>query len=127
MPTATILLVDAHEDSRYIYAAILGHHGFGVVASACCVEAVDLAREHGPALIVVAVALSPAPAWTLLRALKQHAATASIPVLAVSSTGLAEHRRSALELGCTDFLVKPLPPLELLATARRLLERPAVA
>ncbi|HEX5870302.1 MAG TPA: hypothetical protein VFY65_07805, partial [Longimicrobium sp.] len=27
VPTPTILLVDAHEDSRFIYAAALGHHG----------------------------------------------------------------------------------------------------
>ncbi|HEX6036875.1 response regulator [Longimicrobium sp.] len=123
MSTPTILLVDAHEDSRFIYAAVLSHHGFGVVECACCTHAVELAREHRPALIVVAVALSPAPAWTLLRALKQHAETAEIPVVAVSTTGLAEHRARALELGCADFLVKPLPPLELLGITRRLLQR----
>jgi CheY-like chemotaxis protein len=125
VPTPTILLVDAHEDSRYIYAAVLGHHGFHVVTSACCAQAVELAREHGPVLIVMAVSVTPAPAWTLLRALKQHAATAAIPVLALSTTGMPEHRLRALELGCAAFLVKPLPPLELLGIARRVLDAPA--
>lgn len=125
MPAPTILLVDANEDSRFIYAAVLGHHGFCVVTSPCCVRAADLAREHGPALIVVAVSVAPAPAWTLMGALKQHAQTASIPVLALSTTGMAEHRLRAQELGCAAFLVKPLPPLELLGIARRVLEQPA--
>lgn len=123
MPTPLILLVDAHEDSRLIYAAALSHHGFHVVDSPCCVQAVELAREHRPGLIVLAVSISPGPAWAMLAALQGDAGTASIPVVALSSTGQAEHRARALELGCAAFLVKPLPPLELLATARRVMER----
>jgi CheY-like chemotaxis protein len=121
VPPPIILLVDAHEDSRLIYAAALGHFGFRVVASECCVHAVQLAREHRPGLIVLGVALSAGPAWALLDAIRAHPATADIPVLAVSTTGLAEHRDRALQLGCAGFLVKPLPPLALLAEARRLL------
>lgn len=121
MSAPTILLVDAHEDSRFIYAAVLDHHGFGVVEADGCERAVELAREHRPALIVVAVTLAAAPVWTLLRALKQDGETASIPVVAVSTTGLMEHRSRALELGCAHFLVKPLPPLELLGITQRLL------
>lgn len=121
MPTPTILLVDAHEDSRLIYAAALGHFGFCVMQSECSVQALELARAHPPHLIVLAVSISSAPAWTLLGALRQHPETAAIPVLAVSTTGLSEHRTRALELGCAAFLVKPLPPLELLAAARQVL------
>ena len=123
VPTPTILLVDAHDDSRLIYAAVLGHFGFRVVASECCAHGVELAREHRPGLIVVAVSVSSAPAWTMLAALREQPETAGIPVVALSSTGQAEHRARALELGCADFLVKPLPPLELLSIARRVLEQ----
>jgi DNA-binding response OmpR family regulator len=121
VPTPTILLVDAHEDSRLIYAAALGHHGFRVVQTECSVQALDLARTQPPHLIVLAVSVSSAPAWGVLNALRQHPETACIPVLAVSTTGLSEHRTRALELGCAGFLVKPLPPLELLAAARQVL------
>jgi twitching motility two-component system response regulator PilH len=121
VPTPTILLVDAHEDSRYIYTAALGHHGFRVVASACCEEGLEMARAERPHLIVLAVATTAAPAWRTLRALKEHGDTAGIPVLAVSTTGLPEHRALALQMGCAAFLVKPLPPLDLLAEARRVL------
>lgn len=121
MPTPTILLVDAHEDSRFIYAAALGHHGYRVLSSGCCQEALAMASVDLPQLIVLAVSLSSGPAWETLRALKSRPETACIPVLAVSTTGLPEHRLRALELGCAGFLVKPLPPLELLAVARDLL------
>jgi DNA-binding response OmpR family regulator len=123
VPTPTILLVDAHEDSRVIYAAALGHYGFRVVQSECSTQALELARAHAPHLIVLAVTLSSAPGWALLGALRQTPETAGIPVVAVSTTGLSEHRARALELGCAAFLVKPLPPLELLAAAREVLGR----
>jgi DNA-binding response OmpR family regulator len=123
VPTPTILLVDAHEDSRFIYAAVLGHYGFRVVQSECSARALEMARVHVPQLIVVAVSVSAAPAWALLGTLRQNPETAAIPVLALSTTGLSEHRVRAQELGCAAFLVKPLPPLELLAAARQVLAR----
>ena len=121
MPTPTILLVDAHEDSRYIYAAALGHFGFRVVECECSTRALEMARAEPPQLIVLAVSMTSAPAWAILDALRADPGTASIPVLALSTTGLSEHRARALEMGCAAFLVKPLPPLELLAAARQVL------
>ena len=124
MSTPTVLLVDAHEDSRAIYAAALGHFGFGVLQSACSAGVLELAREHRPQLIVLAVSYSTGPAWATLHALRQDPETGCIPVLALSTTGLPEHRSRALELGCAGYLVKPLPPLELLAAARQVLGAP---
>jgi CheY-like chemotaxis protein len=117
-----VLLVDANEDSRLIYAAALRHHGFPVVAHDCGVSAVDVARAHRPGVIVLGLSFSSGPGWVALRALKDDPATASIPIVAVSTTGLPEHRERAMAMGCAAFLVKPLPPLELLAVAREFLE-----
>lgn len=122
MPTPTVLLVDAHEDSRLIYAAAFHHYGFSVVALASCVEAVEHARLDPPELLVLAVEQPAAAAWDALRRLKGEPSTAGIPIVAVSTTGMREHCQRAVELGCAEVLVKPLPPRELLAAARRLLD-----
>lgn len=116
-----MLLVDANEDSRLIYAAALRHHGLSVMAHESSVSAVELARTQQPRVIVLALSYASGPGWTALRALKEDPATASIPVVAVSTTGLAEHRDRAMAMGCAAFLVKPLPPLELLAVAREIM------
>lgn len=121
MPRPTILLVDAHEDSRFIYAAMLAHHGYRVVESACGEGALEQVLVHRPQLIVLTISVPAAPAWEMLRALRQHPETAATPVVAVSTTGMAEHREHALALGCVAFLIKPLPPMELLTAARRAL------
>jgi CheY-like chemotaxis protein len=118
----TVLLVDAHEDSRLIYAACLRHHGIAVVAHECFSAAVETARLEQPQVIVLALSFASGPGWTALRALKEDPATAAIPVLAVSTTGLAEHRERAFALGCAAFFVKPLPPLDLLNAALGLVE-----
>lgn len=123
MPPPAVLLVDANEDSRLIYAAVLRHHGISVAAQECCVAAVEHARRQPPQLIVLALSFASGPGWGTLRTLREDPATAGIPIVAISTTGLAEHRDRALALGCAAFLVKPLPPLELLAVARGLLEK----
>lgn len=127
MPSPTVLLVDANEDSRLIYAAALRHHGFSVVADECCEQAVEWARAHRPGVIVLALTFASGPGWVALRSLKEDPATTSIPILAVSTTGLPEHRERAMAMGCAAFLVKPLPPLELLAVARDVLAHGQVA
>jgi CheY-like chemotaxis protein len=124
----TVLLVDAHEDSRLIYAACLRHHGIAVVAHECCIAAVQAARTPPPpGLIVLALSFAPGPGWAALRALKEEPATAHIPIVAVSTTGLAEHRERALAMGCAAFYMKPLPPLALLQTVRELLRSSAAS
>ena len=120
----TILLVDTHEDSRLIYAAVLRHQGLGVVVSDCARSALDVARTARPGVIVMELSLGASPAWSTVAALRSAPETAAIPVLGLSTTGLPEHRERALRLGCSVFLVKPLAPLELLAEVRRLLQTP---
>ena len=122
MPSPTVLLVDANEDSRLIYAAALRHHGFSVVAHECSASAVELARTQQPRVVVLGLSYASGPGWVALRALKEDPVTASIPIVAMSTTGLPEHRDRAMAMGCAAFLVKPIPPLELLAVAREVMQ-----
>ena len=121
MSAQTVLLVDSHDDSRTIYRIILEHHGYVVLGTCCPEEAVRVARARRPDLIVLELAPFRASALEGLRALKSHPATASIPVLALSTALGDPDRERALAAGCAGYLLKPCPPLELLAEARRLL------
>ena len=122
MAAPAVLLVDANEDCRLIYGAAFRHHGLSVLVLAAFEEAVEKARDERPQLIVLALTYSTGPGWEVLRRLKADPETACIPVVGLSTTGLAEHRERALALGCVAFLVKPLPPLELLNAVRRVLQ-----
>jgi len=116
-----VLLVDSHEDSLQIYTLALRHFGFVVLAAAVHPEGESLAREHRPDLVVLA--LTSPRAWESLRTLREDPGTATIPIVALSTSGAVQEREQAVALGCADYLLKPCPPMELIATARRVLGR----
>ena len=115
-----VLLVDSHEDSRTIYTAILEHHGFAVAAAASGDEGVKVARERQPDLIVVEFSPPRQRSLEIIRALRTLAA-AAVPIVALSTTLGDADRELLYGEGVAGYMVKPCPPLTLLAEARRLL------
>ena len=121
MSAKTVLLVDSHEDSRTIYTAILEHHGFAVVATSCGADGLRLSRERRPDLIVVEFSPPRQASLALVRSFRTDASTAAVPVVALSTTVGDVDRDLLLGEGIAAYMVKPCPPLTLLAEARRLL------
>jgi CheY-like chemotaxis protein len=121
VPRKTVLLVDSHEDSRTIYTAILEHHGFAVVAAISGSDGLRLAREHQPDLIVVEFSPPRQASLATVRAFRTQPATAAVPVVALSTTIGEADRELLLSEGVAGYMVKPCPPLTLLAEARRVL------
>lgn len=122
MPRKTVLLVDSHEDSRTIYTAILEHHGFVVVAAVSGDEGVRLARERRPDLIVVEFSPPRQASLATVRALRAQPDTAAVPVVALSTTIGEADRDLLLSEGVAGYMLKPCPPLTLLAEALRVLQ-----
>ena len=116
-----MLLVESHEDSRTIYTAILEHHGFAVVAAAGGDEGLRLSRERRPDLIVVEFSPPRQHSLAVVRAFRTQPSTTAVPVVALSTTPGEADRDLLLAEGIAAYMVKPCPPLTLLAEARRLL------
>jgi two-component system cell cycle response regulator DivK len=117
----TVLLVDNHEDSRHIYAAVLRHYGLDVVPADCTPLVLEIARARAPAVVVLELSLSASPSWQIAAALRAEPASARVPLVGLGSTGLPEHRARAFSLGCAAYLLKPVSPMELLTEVRRVL------
>lgn len=122
MPTKYVLLVDSHEDSRAIYTTILEHYGFAVGAAAHADEGLRMARARRPDLVVLEFSPPRARSLDAFRAFRTDAATASVPLVALSTTLGEADRELLLAEGIARYLVKPCPPLTLLDVARGLLE-----
>jgi DNA-binding response OmpR family regulator len=116
-----VLLVDSHEDSRTIYTAILEYHGLAVTATSCGDEGLRLSRERRPDLIVMEFAPPRQASLLQVRAFRGETATADIPVIVLSTTLGNADRDLLLGEGVAAYMVKPCPPLTLLAEVRRLL------
>jgi two-component system cell cycle response regulator DivK len=121
-----VLLV---EDSKFLRAATertLTGGGYEVVSAGDGEQAVRLAREHMPALILLDVMLPKMTGPAVLNVLKNDSATAAIPVMIL--TGLSQKNAKQLEKdGACGFFEKSdsmlgKGPLSLLAAVDRILK-----
>ncbi len=97
---------------------MLNLHGYETVLANDGGEALRLAREHRPYLILLDVMMPVLDGWGAIRALKSDPETSSIPVVALTALPLAEHR--VHEAGFAGLLTKPV-------TAHRLREEMRLA
>ena len=118
-----VLVVDDNPGLRQLWCAWLSLWNFRVVEATDGREAVETAVRERPALVIMDLAMPRLDGFAATRQLKQHAATASIPVVALTAHTSSEDRRRASEAGCAAFLGKPCDPDRLLDEVRRLLGR----
>lgn len=120
MKPPNILLADPDPDSHTIYATIMEHRGFGVLHACDGVEALRIAREQRPDLIVVELFLPLVQGKPLVNLLKQDCRTAAIPVIGLTAVprfvGLARGL-----LTCDRHLPKPCIPSRLFREVEQLL------
>lgn len=118
----TILNVNDNEAGRYATSRILHRAGFKVVEAATGEEALRIAREDQPPLLILDINLPDMSGIEVCRRLKTEPQTASIMVLQVSATNIAvTDRVLSLSAGADSFLVQPVEPEELEAVAKALL------
>ena len=69
--------------------------------------AVDLAREHQPDVVLMDIAMPVMDGIEATKAIREHAETESIPIIALSAYGDL-YREKALAAGCNDVVQKPV-------------------
>lgn len=118
----TILVVDDSESNRYQLQVLLGGNGFRVVAAANGSEALALARQDPPDLVVTDILMPVMDGFSLCREMKKDERLRKIPVLFYTATYTDERDREfALSLGADRFLVKPEEPEIILRVIRDML------
>jgi CheY-like chemotaxis protein len=121
MAGRTILLVEDNEDNRVVYRTMLSHFGFRVLEAADGAEAIRMAREDRPDVILMDISIPVIDGWEATRTLKADPDTAGIPVVALTAHALDSDRARAADLGFDAFLPKPIEPRRVVAEVRRLL------
>ena len=120
---ARILVVDDDPISLRFVVALLGGEGYEVLESEDGDSALALIRQHQPDLVVSDLLMPYRDGYQLLRALRTDETLARIPVIILSMKDREEDIVRGFEEGADDYVVKPFHARELLARARRLLER----
>lgn len=117
----TVVLAEERPFLREPTADVLRRLGT-VISTGSGREALAVAREHAPDLVVTDLELEDMGAETLCAALASDPRLRLIPVLVLSRSELASDRARVLRAGARDVLSKPVDRIELLASARRFLD-----
>ena len=118
--SATILVVDDIQANRKLLQAKLGHEYFQVITAANGQEAVDMAREAGPDIILLDVMMPVMDGFEACEILKNDPETQHIPIVMVTALNDRDHRLKGLAAGADDFLTKPVDDFALLSRIRAL-------
>ena len=114
-----VLLVDDSLDSREMYAFFLRSSGYAVHEATDGSDAVAIASELRPDVIVMDLSLPLMDGFTAIGRLAAHPETASIPIVVLSARTFPDDERRAIETGAAAFLAKPCHPDVLATTVRR--------
>lgn len=116
-----ILLVEDNEMNRDMLSRRLLRNGFEVVMAVDGRQAVDMASSEKPAIILMDMSLPVIDGWEATRQVKANAATARIPVIALTAHAMAEDEAKARAAGCDDFDTKPVDIQRLVGKIQTLL------
>ena len=114
-----ILVVEDNAKNMTLLRDVLRATGYRTLEASTAGQALILATEHGPALVLMDIRLPEMDGLEALRRLRMDARTASIPVLAVTAQAMKGESERFKEAGFDGYLPKPLDIDELLATVAR--------
>jgi two-component system, cell cycle response regulator DivK len=118
-----VLVVDDYDDAREMYAEYLEFLGYQVQTAKDGQEAVQLARESHPDVILMDLSLPVLSGWEATELLKKDERTRDIAVMALSGHVLPDHVRRAQKAGCDAFIAKPALPDAVAEQIRALLRK----
>jgi DNA-binding response OmpR family regulator len=121
---ATVLVVEDERKLRDFVRSYLERAGFTVLSTGSGAEAIAMAAEAAPDLVVLDLGLPDVPGEAVARELR---AAAGTPILMLTAKSAQEDRIRGLELGADDYVTKPFSPRELVLRVQAILRRGAPA
>jgi two-component system cell cycle response regulator DivK len=104
----TILVVDDNPDNRFLLLQMLQMNGYSVVTAVNGRDALDVAIEILPDLVLMDMSMPVMDGWTATQLMKQQPDLSQIPVIAVTGHITVDDLRRAVAVGCADHLEKPI-------------------
>lgn len=120
---AKILLVEDDASLIELVTYNLEKEGFDVVRTGDGEEALTLAEEEKPDLVILDWMIANLSGIEVCRRLRRAPATANLPIVMLTARGDEADRIRGLETGADDYMTKPFSPRELVARIRAVLRR----
>ncbi|MDB5458434.1 MAG: two-component system response regulator [Caulobacteraceae bacterium] len=120
--TKTVLIVEDNELNMKLFHDLLEAQGYETLETREGLQALSLARQHRPDLILMDIQLPEISGLEVTKWLKEDDDLAKIPVIAVTAFAMKGDEERIREGGCEAYLSKPISVGLFLDTVRRFLD-----
>ncbi|HKY30168.1 MAG TPA: response regulator [Pyrinomonadaceae bacterium] len=114
-----VLVVEDHDDTRSLYKYVLELHGYEVAEARQGEDAIRLAKELHPDLVLMDTNLPEVDGVTATLRMREEASLHDLPIIFISGHAQPELRAAALAAGGDDYLVKPTSLSDLEASVEK--------
>jgi signal transduction histidine kinase/ActR/RegA family two-component response regulator len=111
-----LLIVDDERSYREAIADCVRNHGYGAMEASNGSEALRLAEEAQPSLIILDVMMPDLSGLDVCRMLRKKPATKKIPIVMLSARGQVKEREKGLAAGADRYITKPFDDDDLILT-----------
>lgn len=112
-----VLVVDDNPNNREVFHEILEGQ-YNIIDAANGWEALELAEEFEPRIVLLDVMLPILDGYQVCRELRRLAAMKSARIIMVSAKAMPSERAAGIEAGADDYLTKPFDDSDLLKALR---------
>ena len=117
----TILVVEDNELNMKLFHDLLEAHGYNILQTKDGMEALRLAREHHPDLILMDIQLPEVSGLEVTKWIKEDEDLKSIPVIAITAFAMKGDEEKIREGGCEAYIAKPISVTSFLQTVQKYL------
>jgi two-component system, cell cycle response regulator DivK len=117
----TVLVVEDNELNMKLFHDLLEAHGYNILQTKDGMEALRLAREHRPDLILMDIQLPEVSGLEVTKWIKEDENLKSIPVIAVTAFAMKGDEEKIREGGCEAYIAKPISVTSFLQTVQKYL------
>ena len=115
----TVLIVEDNELNMKLFNDLLEAHGYATLQTRDGMEALKIARQHRPDLIVMDIQLPEVSGLDVTKWLKEDDNLRGIPVIAVTAFAMKGDEEKIREGGCQDYIAKPISVTKFLETVEK--------
>ena len=120
--TKTVLIVEDNDLNMKLFHDLLEAHGYNTIETKDGREALKLAREHRPDLILMDIQLPEVSGLEVTKWIKEDDSLKKIPVIAVTAFAMKGDEEKIREGGCEAYLAKPISVANFLETVEKFTE-----
>ncbi len=116
-----VLIVEDNELNMKLFHDLLEAHGYDTLQTRDGMEALKLARQHRPDLILMDIQLPEVSGLEVTRWIKEDEELKSIPIIAVTAFAMKGDEEKIREGGCEDYIAKPISVVKFLSAVQKYL------